>query len=190
MAVTIPENYVSGGFAMEYEVPWMTPGAVRKLDELLRPSDQVIEVGTGGSTLFFARRAQSVIGIEPAVDWADTVVREAQSRGICNAHIIAEPNPQGVLKIAGRLGGCTVLSVDPDDGYDRDQLQEILARRAGDQLEVLAMDNYGAESLFSRSFDWTNDQVIDSLPGTGWEGESFNDPKWRGHGTRVFWRRR
>lgn len=190
MAVTIPENYVSGGFAMEYEVPWMTPGAVRKLDELLRPSDQVIEVGTGGSTLFFARRAQSVIGIEPAVDWADIVVRETQSRGICNAHIIAEPNPQAVLKIAGRLGGCTVLSVDPDDGYDRDQLQEILARRAGDQLEVVAMDNYGAQSLFSRSFDWTNDQVIDSLPGTGWEGKSFNDPKWRGHGTRVFWRRR
>ena len=49
MAVNIPENYVSGGFAMEYEVPWMTPGAVHKLDELVRPEDRVIEVGTGGS---------------------------------------------------------------------------------------------------------------------------------------------
>jgi len=52
MPVTIPENYVSGGFAMEYEVPWMTPGAVKKLAHLLLPSDHVIEVGTGGSTLF------------------------------------------------------------------------------------------------------------------------------------------
>ena len=46
MTVNIPENYVSGGFAMEYEVPWMTPGAVRKLDELVRSTDRVIEVGT------------------------------------------------------------------------------------------------------------------------------------------------
>ncbi|NBT28715.1 MAG: hypothetical protein EBT18_04380 [Gammaproteobacteria bacterium] len=190
MPVTIPENYVSGGFAMEYEVPWMTPGAVKKLDHLLLPSDHVIEVGTGGSTLFFARRAQSVIGIEPAVDWADSVVAETKRRGIQNAHIIAEPDPAAVLGIAHRLGGCTVLSVDPDDGYDRDELQDILSSRAGEQLEVVVMDNYGAESLFSRSFNWTNDQVIASLPGTGWEGEAFDDPKWRGHGTRVFWRRR
>ena len=83
-----------------------------------------------------------------------------------------------------------MLSVDPDDGYDRDQLQDILAARAGDQLEVVAMDNYGAADLFSRSWDWNNDQVIQSLPGSGWQGESFNDPKWRGHGTRIFWRRR
>jgi hypothetical protein len=40
VAVTIPENYVSGGFAMEFEVPWMTPGAVDKLDELIRPGDR------------------------------------------------------------------------------------------------------------------------------------------------------
>ncbi len=190
MPVTIPENYVSGGFAMEYEVPWMTPGAVKKLDHLLMPSDHVIEVGTGGSTLFFARRAQSVIGIEPAVEWADSVVAETKQRGIQNAHIIAEPDPAAVLGIAHRLGGCTVLSVDPDDGYDRDELQDILSRRAGEQLEVVVMDNYGAESLFSRSFNWPNDQVIASLPLTGWEGEAFDYPKWRGHGTRVFWRRR
>lgn len=52
MTVRIPDNYVSGGFAMEYEVPWMTPGAVQRLDELVKPTDNVIEVGTGGSTLF------------------------------------------------------------------------------------------------------------------------------------------
>jgi hypothetical protein len=36
MTVRIPDNYVSGGFAMEYEVPWMTPGAVQRLDELVK----------------------------------------------------------------------------------------------------------------------------------------------------------
>ena len=46
MTVKIPENYVSGGFTMEYKVPWMTPGAVRKLDELVHSDDRVIEVAT------------------------------------------------------------------------------------------------------------------------------------------------
>ena len=190
MTVRIPDNYVSGGFAMEYEVPWMTPGAVKRLDELVKPTDNVIEVGTGGSSLFFARRAQFVIGIEPNLEWADSVIQEASGRNINNAHMIAESDPGQVLQIAGRLGACTVLSVDPDDGYDRDQLQEILAARAGDQLEVLVMDNYGAADLFSKSYNWSNDSVIGSLPGLGWTGCSYDDPKWRGKGTRVFWRRR
>ncbi|MCH1521258.1 MAG: hypothetical protein L7T80_00325 [Arenicellales bacterium] len=190
MTVNIPENYVSGGFAMEYEVPWMTPGAVRKLDELVRPEDRVIEVGTGGSSFFFGRRAQLVLGLEPSIEWADSVVAEAKKRGLNNIDIVAQPDPQELLAIAWRLGGCSVLSVDPDDGYDRDELQNILSSRASDQLEVVAMDNYGAADLFSRSWDWSNDQVIDSLPGSGWQGESFNDPKWRGKGTRIFWRRR
>ena len=190
MTVRIPDNYVSGGFAMEYEVPWMTPGAVQRLDELVKPTDNVIEVGTGGSTLFFARRAQFVIGIEPNLEWADSVIQEASGRNINNAHMIAESDPGQVLQIAGRLGACTVLSVDPDDGYDRDQLQEILAARAGDQLEVVVMDNYGAADLFSKSYNWSNESVIASLPGSGWIGCSYDDPKWRGKGTRVFWRRR
>ena len=190
MTVNIPENYVSGGFAMEYEVPWMTPGAVRKLDELVRSTDRVIEVGTGGSSLFFGRRARAVLGLEPSIEWADSVVAEAKQRGLNNIDIIAQPDPQELLAIAGRLGGCSVLSVDPDDGYDRDELQSILSARAGDQLEVVAMDNYGAADLFSQSWNWNNDQVIESLPGSDWQGESFNDPKWRGKGMRIFWRRR
>ncbi len=190
MTVKIPENYVSGGFTMEYEVPWMTPGAVRKLDELVRSDDRVIEVGTGGSSLFFARRCRAVLGAEPSPEWGESVVAEARARGLGNIDIVIEPDPEKLLLAAGRFGACSVLSVDPDDGYDRDQLQNVLCDRAGDMLEVVAMDNYGARDLFITSWNWSNDQVIDSLPGKGWQGESFDDPKWRGHGTRIFWRNR
>ncbi|GIT54510.1 MAG: hypothetical protein Ct9H300mP16_16700 [Pseudomonadota bacterium] len=37
-------------------------------------------------------------------------------------------------------------------------------------LEVVAMDNYGARDLFLTSWDWSNEQVIENLPGNGWEG--------------------
>ena len=97
MAVKIPENYVSGGFTMEYEVPWMTPGAVRKLDELVHSDDRVIEVGTGGSSLFFARRCRAVLGAEPNLEWGESVVAEARSRGLGNIDIVIEPDPGKLL---------------------------------------------------------------------------------------------
>ena len=109
MTVRIPDNYVSGGFAMEYEVPWMTPGAVKRLDELVKPTDNVIEVGTGGSTLFFARRAQSVIGIEPNLEWADSVIQEASVRNINSADLSAESDPGHEHQIPRPLGACAVL---------------------------------------------------------------------------------
>lgn len=189
--VTIPDNYASGKSAIEYEVPWMTPGSIQKLHDLLKPSDLVIEAGSGGSSLFFARRAHSVIAIEPDKSWADLVISEIRKRGIKNAHIIPSSRNE-VINIAHGLGACNVLSVDTNHncGSIRDVLQDTLSARAGDRLEVVVMDNYGDRPLFHKSYNWTNDQVIVSLPGDGWQGESFDDPAWCGHGTRIFWRRR
>jgi diphthamide synthase subunit DPH2 len=35
-------------------------------------------------------------------------------------------------------------------------VQDILAARAGEQLQVVARDNYGACDLFTRSWEWDN----------------------------------
>lgn len=105
----------------------------------------------------------------------------------------------GILPANARITSGQLVFNDPASGVSTDiaslpadssQLQDILAARAGDQLGVVAMDNYGTADLFSRSWNWSNDQVIESLPGSDWQGESFSDPKWRGKGTRIFWRRR
>jgi hypothetical protein len=35
-------------------------------------------------------------------------------------------------------------------------VEDILAARAGEQLQVVARDNYGACDLFTRSWEWDN----------------------------------
>ncbi len=56
--------------------PWMAPSAVRHLDRLLRSEDVVLELGSGTSTAWYARRARRVVSLEPQLSWAELVKRE------------------------------------------------------------------------------------------------------------------
>src|SRR5262245_28763699 len=52
------------------QVPWLTFGAVRFLESRLASTQRVFEYGSGGSTLFLARRVEQVISVEHDVRWA------------------------------------------------------------------------------------------------------------------------
>lgn len=75
------------GHALENKVPWITIGAIRFLDNWLRPSMRVFEFGSGGSTLFFARRVQSVYTVEHDMEWVKRVHEALTENGITNAEI-------------------------------------------------------------------------------------------------------
>lgn len=57
--------------------PWFAPAAVRFLDDAVRPSDTVLELGGGSSSAWFAARSRSVITIEPDPAWADQIEASA-----------------------------------------------------------------------------------------------------------------
>ena len=69
-----------GASPMADESPWMTFPALAFLKEVLRPDMRVFEWGSGGSTLFFARRAKQVVTVEHNAEWAEKV------RAACAAH--------------------------------------------------------------------------------------------------------
>jgi hypothetical protein len=53
--------------------PWMTPAAVKYLDHLLSAQDVVLELGSGASTAWYARRVRRVVSLEPNPSWAERV---------------------------------------------------------------------------------------------------------------------
>jgi len=53
--------------------PWMTPAAVKHLDHLLNAEDVVLELGSGASTAWYARRVRRVVSLEPNISWAERV---------------------------------------------------------------------------------------------------------------------
>ena len=57
------------------DVPWWTFTSTRKVEQFLaaRPGARVFEWGSGGSTLWLAKRSESVISVEYDASWADTM---------------------------------------------------------------------------------------------------------------------
>jgi predicted O-methyltransferase YrrM len=58
-------------------VPWLAPKVIQHLENLIQPDWEVIEHGSGGSTLWFAERCSSVTAFEHDPDWQAIVKRQA-----------------------------------------------------------------------------------------------------------------
>ncbi|MDI1249717.1 MAG: hypothetical protein PSV13_12705 [Lacunisphaera sp.] len=79
------------------EMPWVSFGALAALSRFIRPDHAVFEYGGGGSTLWFARRAASVLTVESHPDWHRSLVATLQARGlakaVCELHPISSDDP-------------------------------------------------------------------------------------------------
>jgi predicted O-methyltransferase YrrM len=61
---------------LDDQIPWVNYTAIDMLRRILRPDMRVFEYGTGGSTLFFARRTAVLVSVEHDSGWT-SAVREA-----------------------------------------------------------------------------------------------------------------
>ncbi len=66
-------------------LPWIPFSAIRHLDRILRPDARVLEIGSGFSTLWLARRCGRLVSIEADAQWYDRV-RDLLAAGSC-AHV-------------------------------------------------------------------------------------------------------
>jgi hypothetical protein len=53
--------------------PWLPYSAIRWLDNAVLPTMRVLEIGAGASTVFFAKRARSVVSVERDPVWRSRV---------------------------------------------------------------------------------------------------------------------
>jgi predicted O-methyltransferase YrrM len=69
----IKTNILRQTSALELELPWISYEAIDFLSGFVKKEMSVFEYGSGGSTLFFARKAASVVSIEDNTVWFDRV---------------------------------------------------------------------------------------------------------------------
>lgn len=80
-------NYISPKAPVDLELPWFAYSVIQFLDETVRSKMLVYEYGSGGSTLYFARRCARVVSIEDDLDWHDRVSRIIHDRRIANVDL-------------------------------------------------------------------------------------------------------
>jgi SAM-dependent methyltransferase len=95
----VAHNVARRRFPLDLEMPWFSYAAADFLDGWLRTHMDVFEYGSGGSTLFYAKRARSVLAIEDNVEWYERVTARVKERGFSNVEVQLHPfdfkNPVG-----------------------------------------------------------------------------------------------
>jgi hypothetical protein len=84
-----------------YRIPWLVFGSVSFLEKKLSKRIRVFEYGSGGSTLFFSERAESVYSIEHDFLWYSKVKAEINRLNVTNVHY-SLVEPVAVIDAAGK----------------------------------------------------------------------------------------
>ncbi len=74
----------SGGSALDRELPWMTYDAIDFLGSICTPDSVVFEWGSGGSTLFLAKRCRHVTSVEHDAKWSGYLRERLESLDVDN----------------------------------------------------------------------------------------------------------
>jgi SAM-dependent methyltransferase len=80
----VSHNIINGKTPLDLEIPWFSYASIDFLEGYLEPHMNVCEYGSGGSTVFFARRTRSVFSIEDNIEWYEMVSRRLQEKNINN----------------------------------------------------------------------------------------------------------
>jgi SAM-dependent methyltransferase len=78
----LTHNVINGKTPLDLEIPWFSYAAIDFLEKFVRPEMSVFEYGSGGSTLFFAKRARRVVAVEDNPQWFDWVSRRLKEKGL------------------------------------------------------------------------------------------------------------
>lgn len=81
----LAHNVINGKTPLDLEIPWFSYAAIDFLERFVQPHMSVFEYGSGGSTLFFARRAKKVVSVEDNAKWFEWVSLRLQQKGLQNA---------------------------------------------------------------------------------------------------------
>lgn len=81
-------------FGMPHKVgyPWFSFEAVEWLEKFLKKDMRVFEWGSGGSTVYYSQKADSVISVESSPEWYKNVSEALKKRNITNClYLLKEP---------------------------------------------------------------------------------------------------
>jgi len=164
-------NFLQGKYAIEIGYPWITYGSIMAIEAMLKPEHNVLELGSGGSTIFWSKRCNSVKSYELNKEWMEKVK-------------VKLPEPSNVTMTCGEPEVLVeVIRKEPNEYYDwlladtgpSYGVRFALMRESIPKLKkggFLVIDNYAKR--YMNRFDYT-----------GWDVYTFDDFGHVGKGTKI-----
>lgn len=151
--------------ATEPDGPWMVPAAVERLDELIRPTWDVLEFGSGASTLWFAERATSVVSFEDDARWHELVRARIEQAGLdgCDLrHVSLHDFPRCAARFAPGSFDLVVVDGNEQPGATRADCAAVARPlvRPGGVLVVDDSDIREYQPMFELFADWTWERFV------------------------------
>jgi len=87
--------------------PWIATKAIPFLNSVITKDSVVIELGSGGSTIWFAKRARKVISYEDNIQYYNDVTAMIHAEGLSNVKYLFTSNGKFDM-----LEPCDVLFID------------------------------------------------------------------------------
>jgi predicted O-methyltransferase YrrM len=190
----LPAGYDSwspGREALKHGLPWITPKSLMFLNGLLIAPEAALDIGCGGSTIFFGARCQRVVGIEIDVmgDWKESLEQALVEQDLDNVNILFKKTQNEVVNEIKKLDEASfdVISIDTYFPYNR----ELFLLTAISKLKpkgILVLDNYLDGALWNASCAYTPEkfQEVYNMPDHIVEDFGYDGPKaWGGRYTRL-----
>ena len=161
------------------QTPWLIPGAVQALEGMIPPDASGWEWGSGGSTVWLARRMRDLVSVEHDGEWVATVQERLRHFGLGN-----------VTQLYIRKGDCyywayadAILSA-PDGAFDVVLVDG--RNRPRCLVNALAKMRRGGVLVLDDSQRLPYQEAIAQVPATwarqdyeGWENERKVTTIWR-----------
>ena len=165
------EAFIKGEGTLRIGYPWLSFGAIIALESLVNKQMNVLEFGSGGSTIFWAKNCKSVKSYENDAQWFKDV--KQKTKYLKNVELV----------LSDRRGLRLGLNSEPNNSYDlvlidsdpRHSRRLALANRAIYKLKRggwLVVNNY--QKFGMNGFDYSKWRVL-----------TFDDPGFVGFGTRL-----
>lgn len=138
---------------LEDQIPWMTFGAIAFLERILDKTMTVYEYGSGGSTVFFAKRCKRVISCEHDLNWANKTLEHLKTNELTNYALhVFEPIPDehALTDDPSNLNSYTSSSPQYQGFRFRDYAQSI-DQYPDESFDLVVIDGRTRPSCFKHS---------------------------------------
>lgn len=181
-----PDNLLDPGIDfLSYEIPWIVPDSLDFLDKILSKDDVVLDLGSGGSTIYFLKNCKKVYAVETDVHWYETVKNRINEKNLeenlVYNHLPFEFIPHYIPTITDNI---TVATVDTAKRKNRVRIFEKLLSLKH-KPDIIILDNWAHQKTYRHMSNLSKEEFVNLYSLDEYQILDFTYPDWFGEGTRL-----